>query len=378
MSEWKSRKHFVETISKTEGISKEKVLHILDAHDKADYELSRKSQIIDSEKLLSRIVEVVGVDYDTAKRVVRHLYRIVTVPPDERPRIVCDCIDTKKRLIDPNELFKTFECEVCGRKLHCTCQQEDYKSLGGLIIINDWRSNICNSCKGIPRKTYSRKVEEQYGRFFALHWREITILQMKKMKKWLLERTAGDIINERMLLSKSSFREEIAEVLKDLVNNYYHLRKHVEDNLSFVPSPVKENLRKEAENEIREKYGFPKIGESWISETLLYEAVKQKAKQFGLTAIKHARFSWLGRQHIDVFIPELSLGIEYMGEQHYFPVPYFGGEDAFRRQQKLDRKKRKLCQENGLELIDVPYTMVIDEKWLSNLMESKSKRHWNE
>ena len=51
--------------------------------------------------------------------------------------------------------------------------------------------------------------------------------------------------------------------------------------------------------------------------------------------------------------PKRNIGIEYQGAQHDNPVEYFGGEKAFKDQEKRDRRKAKLCEKNGCVLIYV-------------------------
>ena len=54
--------------------------------------------------------------------------------------------------------------------------------------------------------------------------------------------------------------------------------------------------------------------------------------------------------------------IEYQGKQHYEPSAKFGGKQGFYRQQFNDNKKRRFCELNGYNLIEIPYT---DENLLS-------------
>ena len=42
------------------------------------------------------------------------------------------------------------------------------------------------------------------------------------------------------------------------------------------------------------------------------------------------------------------VGIEYQGQQHYEPAGYFGGEESFKQTQERDKRKKQLCDENGV------------------------------
>jgi len=110
-------------------------------------------------------------------------------------------------------------------------------------------------------------------------------------------------------------------------------------------------LMREAEDTCREEVGLPKVGEGWISETNLYYIIKKAFPNLEVT--HHARPEWLGRQHLDIYLPQLATAIEYQGEQHNQPVFYFGGERAFIDTQKRDRRKQMLCRKHGIRLIYV-------------------------
>lgn len=58
----------------------------------------------------------------------------------------------------------------------------------------------------------------------------------------------------------------------------------------------------------------------------------------------------------DFYLPNINTCIEYDGEQHFRPVEYFGGEDAFNRQIIYDNVKNEWCRKNGVNLIRIPYT----------------------
>jgi len=123
---------------------------------------------------------------------------------------------------------------------------------------------------------------------------------------------------------------------------------------------VREWIR-EAENFVREAQGLPLIGEGFLNETRLYNIIRDHYEPLGYTVIHHAHPPFLGRQELDVYIPSLKLGIEYQGRQHYDPVEFFGGEEGLRYRQELDAKKRMLCKENNILLIEFKYDETIEE-----------------
>lgn len=57
----------------------------------------------------------------------------------------------------------------------------------------------------------------------------------------------------------------------------------------------------------------------------------------------------------DFYLPDYNTNIECQGLQHYEPVDYFGGEEAFKIQQKHDAIKRQYCLDNHIELLEIPY-----------------------
>lgn len=110
-------------------------------------------------------------------------------------------------------------------------------------------------------------------------------------------------------------------------------------------------LVREAENLVREEEGLPRIAEGWISETKLFNLIKSHYRNMRI--VQHARPDWLHPQHLDIYLPDYNIGIEYQGAQHFRPVDYFGGEEAFEQQKKRDAKKKRLCKKHGCLLLEV-------------------------
>ena len=60
---------------------------------------------------------------------------------------------------------------------------------------------------------------------------------------------------------------------------------------------------------------------------------------------------WLGRQHLDFYLPEYRVGIECQGIQHFKPVDIFGGESGFYDTITRDTEKIKKCINNNVKLL---------------------------
>ena len=105
----------------------------------------------------------------------------------------------------------------------------------------------------------------------------------------------------------------------------------------------------------------------WKHELSLFHAVHRLYPD----TLYQYRPSWLRRQSLDLYIPSLRTAIEYQGIQHYLPVEFFGGEEALRQRQDLDRVKEDLCRKNKVRLIQWPYTWEPADKNIKKALRSE-------
>lgn len=64
----------------------------------------------------------------------------------------------------------------------------------------------------------------------------------------------------------------------------------------------------------------------------------------------------------DFYLTDYNIAIEYNGKQHYEPIDYFGGEEAFKKVVMRDKIKENYCSENNICLIKIAYNMDIYEE----------------
>lgn len=74
---------------------------------------------------------------------------------------------------------------------------------------------------------------------------------------------------------------------------------------------------------------------------------------------------------LDCFNADLKIAAEYNGRQHYEFVPFFHGtRETFLNQKYRDELKKIYCRDNGVQLIEIPYTVLPKlESWLKERLE---------
>lgn len=249
-------------------------------------------------------------------------------------------------------------------------------------ITDFMRSRLYDKCFLSIVENYLNEIQTHKG-FYDYY------LSMVNYNKVLTDKDFE--ILETWFNDKRRFRElkqHYINVLPDrFKTNYYNIYKlfrnvplieYTELKFIYIPQIVREGLHeflsmklRNLENEYRMILGIPKIGEGWISETKLFYDIKNNYPNINF--IHHARLSWLGRQHLDIYIPKYNIGIEYQGEQHDRPIEYFGGQDGFNKQKERDIRKRNLCIENNCYIIYVYKGYNIEHIYniIDNIVEGK-------
>lgn len=201
-------------------------------------------------------------------------------------------------------------------------------------------------------------TDEEVKQFFELEYLEesldtnniypelkLDILGIKILERWKNEGYPGNVG------SHVKNRLASANISEKLINEYY--------------KKLKRNLRS-IENKIRIQKGFNIVG-SLYNESLLFRLIQEAFPNF--TIISQYSPDWLGRQRIDIFIKELKIALEYNGKQHYEPVAYFGGKEGYLRTVERDKIKKRKCNKNGCQLIEIKY----DENLKTKVEEIKTR-----
>lgn len=286
--------------------------------------------------------KIINFKHKTMKTRERHLIELLhaTLSPSTLEKIQhelinpCCCQDALLWPVTHGvwEWLQQFGCINCGKRYICNCfkpavekytdvareRQSSYSSSGWphrflkAIEESEYRGGICHLCTGKPSNLYF--CSPMYG---------------------------------------SSVRVKYGAYMRNF---------EIQDGLS----------ERDAENKLRVILGIPKIGEGWVNETQLFKLVELLFSDHEV--IREASPEWLGKQRLDIYIPDIALAIEYQGEQHYRPIALFGGEEGFKKTKERDKIKLKLCRENNIKVVyfshkeDLSQSNV--EKKLSRVLKS--------
>ena len=139
----------------------------------------------------------------------------------------------------------------------------------------------------------------------------------------------------------------------------------------------------------KDKYSFPARYQNTILRTMDHEAARRSSveprksskKSRGESEVHaslerifqrkfyHGRPDFLRNPitgnynlELDCYNSDIGLAVEYNGEQHYKYIPFFHqNKEAFKNQLYRDELKRRMCKDAGVTLIEVPYTIPVDE-----------------
>ncbi|MBQ2695204.1 hypothetical protein IJG04_01000 [Candidatus Saccharibacteria bacterium] len=125
---------------------------------------------------------------------------------------------------------------------------------------------------------------------------------------------------------------------------------------------AKRQLNNNIENAVREEFGYRKIGDAWISETILSEIIKNLYPKSEIK--RHYRPNWLEKLELDIYLPQEKLTFEYQGIQHFKAVEHWGGEKKLKEQQEHDGRKARICAERGIKLIHINYDEPLSEEYV--------------
>lgn len=189
--------------------------------------------------------------------------------------------------------------------------------------------------------------------------------------EWSLEETRFVINAEETLrqsnsdLNKQKFNEILENKIKEhkiqwIRNKYWYLVASRMDEIKSQIHKYRREIYNTVEDITREEFGVKRIGQKWISESVLALIVERIFTDYKI--IRHHRPDWLEGLELDIHIPDLAIAFEYQGQQHYQSIDIWGGDDALRKQKQRDKRKAQICRNMNIRLVSISYKEPLTEE----------------
>lgn len=63
------------------------------------------------------------------------------------------------------------------------------------------------------------------------------------------------------------------------------------------------------------------------------------------------KFTWIGYQSLDFYLPKYKIAIECQGRQHFISIDFFGGKKGYQEINNRDIKKKQLCEKHKIKIL---------------------------
>ena len=156
-----------------------------------------------------------------------------------------------------------------------------------------------------------------------------------------------------------SFFEKEANEIHNFKYNYSMIYNLNKKSYITIICPKHGEFKQRIRSHIYDKCGCPLCneskGEKEISIFLENREVRY-IRQFKFDDCKNKN-----RLPFDFYLPDKNICIEYDGEQHFYPVVYFGGNKRYKSIKNNDSIKSMYCLDNNIRLIRISYKDSISE-----------------
>lgn len=257
------------------------------------------------------------------------------------------CPEGHKIKINPNKFQQGRRCPYCSKKVQKTTEdfKQEVKDLtnNSFTVIGEYvnaRTDILMKHNDCGRKFYTTPTN-----FLSkLSCKDCSYKQRGLNRRWTQKEMEEKISqlgnNEYSVLSEYKLSTEKILIKHDTCGyEWWTFAKSFIHHGTRCPSCV--SIKSRGELEIKEYLDS-------INIDYLFQAT--------FDDLKHKRFL-----AYDFYIPEKNLLIEYDGLQHFKPIEYFGGEEAFKDRQFKDSLKNEYAKQNNIDLIRIPYYEDVNE-----------------
>lgn len=277
----------------------------------------------------------------------------------------------------PNENLKALKYTLKDKPATVKCLKcgNIYTLENAESFFNKDKKRVCSHCFANKREAMERSINKFKDYISKDNKFELVDYDLSKIKSNTLikckclkcgkinEKNIYDYLKGRgcsclgnnVILTQEDFQKELGEEYTCL--SKYKGREH--------KVLIKHNLCGFCYNGTGRNYYCPKCqgskGEKTISFLLDNKGIKYEREK--IVEIKNHKLRF------DFYLPHYNCFIEFNGEQHYKPIPYFGGEKKFEKQKIYDDYKREYCYCNNIDLLIIKFDEDIEKKLFNFLLK---------
>lgn len=299
-------------------------------------------------------------------------YRYLTFSSYKAPRYVISRAKSLLSNVDIDEINETWE----GIPAACVVYEANCQSEYGYALM---LTESVDKCVSIGNSNYNKLFEYEVNRmikdeeiYFGGYDDMMTYgLSVDKAFIPLLHKIKKQV---RLNLTKDlSYEDELYKNIK-----YYVIPINIKDKDRNYISNLKVKLFERINHKYLlqfDSYDHVNGHQKWKNEYLLYQLCN---KIYGNQVIYQFRPSFLktdkGQLSYDIYLSKYKIAIEYQGKQHFEPIDFFGGEEAFKDLQRRDNLKKQLSVQNDVSLIEITYKDLITSELIKERVESVIKK----
>lgn len=199
---------------------------------------------------------------------------------------------------------------------------------------------------------------------------------MNKCKLWIARGfCSGDIrmYGQNLIQALESWKRIKRQTRLEEYFTYFYFEKKFrekDDAWRYADTILEAAYNNKFSNKERSTYTRPV--NRWKTEETVYNVTKKlfsdykviyQYRPFFLKSKKGGQLSY------DVFISGLNIAIEYQGKQHFEPIEFFGGKEAYEKNIERDKEKYDLSIQHGIKLIYLNYWENITPKLIREKVE---------
>lgn len=234
-----------------------------------------------------------------------------------------------------------------------------------LKILNSKKDKIDKHDKNVLKNIFIKKLQNKYGDKFDVTYIDKYINSQTKIMLYCNEKDENGVPHGLFSVRPDSIlvRGKCPKCCNRHIRNSQELlielnKKHNKRYEYFDLNNKKMMDRIKVFCNSCKNYFYPKLNDHIHGSGCPYcnrSRAEVKIEDFliknKINIIPQYKIKWLKRQSLDFYLPDYNIAIECQGIQHFEIVEAFGGETEHLKVIERDKIKKRLCKENGVNLI---------------------------